>query len=388
MKQQYSMNFQSNTRVGILGGGQLGRMLLQAGIDLNIHFKIMDPDLKAPCADIAHEFVHGDLQDYETVMEFGKDVDVLTIEIEKVNTEALADLSMKGVKVYPQPHLIQMIQDKRVQKQFYKDYNIPTSPFLLVESKKELEAHVDKLPMVQKLGKDGYDGRGVQILRSNADLDQGFDAPSLLEDLIDIEKELSVIVARRADGKTETFPLVELVYHPEHNLVDYLLSPADVPAAIAQQAIEISLDLVEKMKFVGLLAVELFWTKSGEVLVNEIAPRPHNSGHHSIEGNYTSQYQQLLRAILDLPLGPTGTRQMGAMLNILGEDGHTGPAQVQGLEEVLALEGVFVHLYGKAVTKPFRKMGHVTILGNNREEILAKMDVVKQQLKIVASKLG
>ena len=382
------MTFQSNTKVGILGGGQLGRMLLQAGLGLNIHFKIMDPDLKAPCADIAHEFVHGDLQDYDTVMAFGEGVDVLTIEIEKVNTKALSDLAMKGVKVYPQPHLIQMIQDKRVQKQFYQDYDIPTSPFILLETKEELEKHVDRLPAVQKLGKDGYDGRGVQILKGAEDLHKGFDAPSLLEDLVDIEKELSVIVARRADGTTETFPLVELVYHPEHNLVDYLLSPAEVPADIAAKAVEVSLDLAEKMKFVGLLAVELFWTKSGEVLVNEIAPRPHNSGHHSIEGNYTSQYQQMLRAILDLPLGSTSSRQTGAMLNILGEDGHQGPAEVHGLEEVLALEGVFVHLYGKAITKPFRKMGHVTILGDSREEILEKMATVKEELKIKAAAIG
>jgi 5-(carboxyamino)imidazole ribonucleotide synthase len=379
------MSLASNLRVGILGGGQLGRMLLQSGIDLNLQFHVLDPDPQAPCAPLAHRFEQGDLQDFDAVMAFGQGLDVLTIEIEKVNTEAMEALAQQGVRVFPQPHLVRMIQDKRVQKQFYRDHGIPTADFVLLDGMGDLRRHAHRLPAVQKLGQGGYDGRGVQVLRSEADLAKGFDAPSLLEDLVPIEKELSVMVARRPDGSASAFPLVELVYHPEQNMVDYLLSPADVPAPIAAEAERLALDLARQMDFVGLLAVELFWASDGRVLVNEIAPRPHNSGHHSIEANYTSQYQQLLRAILGLPLGPTGLRQWAAMLNLLGEPGHEGPAAVEGLEETLALEGVYVHLYGKAVTKPFRKMGHATVLGSSRAELLQKMDVVKRYLKIVAS---
>ena len=378
------MSLASDVRVGVLGGGQLGRMLVQSGINFNFRFKILDPDPEAPCSRIAHEFECGSLSDYDTVMAFGKDVDVLTVEIEKVNTDALEDLSKQGVKVFPQAHLLRMIQDKRIQKQFYQQHNIPTSNFILIDNKAALAAHEDFLPAVQKLGKDGYDGRGVQILRTAADFEKGFDAPSLLEKLVDIQKELSIIIARNEKGEIETFPLVELVYHPEHNLVDYLLSPAEVPTKIEYKAKEIAIDLVEKMDFVGLLAVELFWDKNDNVLVNEIAPRPHNSGHHSIEGNYTSQYEQMLRAILNLPMGNTNIRQLSAMLNILGEDGHKGKAKYEGMMKVLSLDGVYIHLYGKTMTKPFRKMGHVTILGENKKDLLQKMDIVKNTLKVVA----
>lgn len=378
------MSLASDVKVGVLGGGQLGRMLVQSGINFNFRFKILDPDPEAPCSRIAHEFVCGALSDYDTVMEFGKDVDILTIEIEKVNTDALEDLVKQGVKVFPQPHLIRMIQDKRTQKQFYQQHNIPTSDFILIENQEELNKHTDFLPAVQKLGKDGYDGRGVQMLRTVEDLEKGFDAPSLLEKLVDIQKEISVIVARNEQGDVETFPLVELVYHPEQNLVDYLLSPADVPTKIEYKAQGIAIDLVEKMDFVGLLAVEMFWDKQDNVLVNEVAPRPHNSGHHSIEGNYTSQYEQLLRAILNLPMGNTEIREAAAMLNILGEDGYKGKAKYEGMTDVLALEDVYIHLYGKTMTKPFRKMGHVTIVGKNKKELIKKMDVVKEKLRVIA----
>ena len=378
------MSLASDVKIGVLGGGQLGRMLIQSGINFNFRFKILDPDPQAPCSRIAHEFVCGSLADYDMVMEFGKDVDVLTIEIEKVNTDALEDLAKQGVRVFPQPHLIRMIQDKRTQKQFYQQHNIPTSDFILVENKAELANHIDFLPAVQKLGKDGYDGKGVQVLRTAKDLEQGFDASSLLEKLVPIQKEISVIVARNEHGEIDTFPLVDLVYHPEQNLVDYLLSPAEVPTKIEYKAKQIAIDLVNKMDFVGLLAVEMFWDQQDNVLVNEVAPRPHNSGHHSIEGNYTSQYEQLLRAILNLPMGNTAIRESAAMLNILGEDGYKGKAKYEGMQEVLALEDVYIHLYGKTMTKPFRKMGHVTIVGKNKQELLKKMKVIKEKLKVIA----
>ena len=377
------MSLNAKTQLGILGGGQLGRMLLQAGIDFDLQFNMLDPDEAAPCANIAHHFVQGDLGDYQTVVDFGQKADFITIEIEKVNTEALEELAKQGKKVYPQPHLIRMIQDKRVQKQFYKDHQIPTSEFVLIDGKEELENYKDFLPAVEKVGKDGYDGKGVQVMHTTADFDKAFDAPSLLEKLVPIEKEISIIVARNESGEISTFPAVECVYHPAHNLVDYLLAPAEIPQEVEDRAKEIAVDLVEKMDFVGLLAVEMFWDKEGQVLVNEIAPRPHNSGHQTIEGNYTSQYQQHLRALLNLPLGDTSIRQASAMINLLGEDGHTGPAYYEGIEKVTALKGVHVHLYGKAITKPFRKMGHVTILGDNKDEIVEKMNFVRQHLKVV-----
>ncbi|MFT5917682.1 MAG: 5-(carboxyamino)imidazole ribonucleotide synthase [Flammeovirgaceae bacterium] len=374
----------SRTKVGVLGGGQLGRMLIQSGINFDIQFKMLDSDAQAPCAQIAQEFVHGSLMDFKTVVKFGQELDVLTIEIEKVNADALEELEKQGKKVFPQSHIIRMIQDKRLQKQFYKDNKIPTSDFVLIDSLKELDNYSDWLPAVQKLGRDGYDGRGVQMMRTPSDFKKGFEEPSLLEKMVEMEKEIAIIVSRNEAGEIKTFPAVELVYHPEHNLVDYLISPADIPAEIEQKAKEITIDLVEKLSFVGILAVELFWAKSGEILVNEIAPRPHNSGHQTIEGNYTSQYEQHLRAILNLPLGNTEIRQVSAMINILGEEGYTGKAKYVGMDEILKMEGVYPHLYGKEITKPFRKMGHVTILGKNREDVSQKIEHIRNNLKVIS----
>jgi 5-(carboxyamino)imidazole ribonucleotide synthase len=374
----------SRTKVGVLGGGQLGRMLIQSGINFDIQFKMLDSDAQAPCAQIAQEFVHGSLMDFKTVVKFGQELDVLTIEIEKVNADALEELEKQGKKVFPQSHIIRMIQDKRLQKQFYKDNKIPTSDFVLIDSLKELDNYSNWLPAVQKLGRDGYDGRGVQMMRTPSDFKKGFEEPSLLEKMVEMEKEIAIIVSRNEAGEIKTFPAVELVYHPEHNLVDYLISPADIPAEIEQKAKEITIDLVEKLSFVGILAVELFWAKSGEILVNEIAPRPHNSGHQTIEGNYTSQYEQHLRAILNLPLGNTEIRQVSAMINILGEEGYTGKAKYVGMDEILKMEGVYPHLYGKEITKPFRKMGHVTILGKNREDVSQKIEHIRNNLKVIS----
>lgn len=370
-------------KVGVLGGGQLGRMMIQAGIDLNLQVKVLDPDPEAPCKHLAAEFVVGSLLDYKTVMEFGKGLDVLTIEIEHVNTNALEDLQREGVRVYPQPHLIRMIQDKRVQKQFYRQNDIPTSPFLLVEDRSELAQYAAQLPMVLKLGQGGYDGRGVMKLSSDEDFLNAFDAPCVLEKLVDIEKEISVIVARNKRGEVKAFPAVECVYH-EANLVDYLIAPTDISAEVEAQAQQIACTLVEKMEFVGLLAVEMFLDKKGNVLVNEIAPRTHNSGHQTIEANLTSQFQQHIRAILDLPLGSTEMRTPSAMVNLLGEEGYEGIARYQGLDEVMAMPGVFVHLYGKQLTKPNRKMGHVTVIGQDKAELLSKVDFVKKTLKVIA----
>lgn len=378
-----ALSFQQNFKLGVLGGGQLGRMLIQSGIDFNIPFTILDPDEHAPCATLA-EFHHGKLTDYDTVMKFGSACDVITIEIENVNTTALKALVQQGKKVYPQPEVIELIQDKRVQKAFYKDNGIPTAEFILVQNAAEVKAHASFLPAVNKLGKEGYDGRGVQILRSEKDLANAFDAPGLLEKLIDFEKEISVIVARNEAGEIKTFPVVEMVFHPVHNLVEYLFAPADLSEAIVKEADTIATTIITKLNMVGLLAVEMFVTKDGKVLVNEIAPRPHNSGHQTIEANITSQYEQHLRAILNLPLGDTTLILPSAMVNLLGEAGYSGLAKYEGFHEVARLAGVHVHLYGKRITKPFRKMGHVTIVDKDIARLKKTADFVKQTLKVIA----
>ncbi len=372
-----------NQKIGILGGGQLGRMLIQSGIDFNINFSVLDPDASAPCASIS-SFTHGKLIDYQTVVNFGKACDLITIEIENVNVEALKELVRQGKKVFPQPEVIELIQDKRKQKEFYKRHQIPTADFILTENKQEVIANRSFLPAVNKLGKEGYDGRGVQLLRSEADLEKAFDAPGLLEKLIDFEKEIAVIVARNESGEIISYPAVEMVFHPTANLVEYLFSPAEICSAIAKEADAIAKSVIEKMNMVGLLAVEMFVTKEGKVLVNEVAPRPHNSGHQTIEANITSQYEQHLRATLNLPLGNTATVLPSAMVNLLGEEGFSGDAQYQGLEEVLRLAGTHIHLYGKKITKPFRKMGHVTIVDADLESLRKKANFVKQTLKVIA----
>lgn len=375
--------FYQDFTVGILGGGQLGRMLVQAGIDLNITFRILDPDAQAPCHQLA-PFTNGKLTDYETVMKFGEGCDVITIEIENVNTAALKDLQRKGKKIFPQPEVIELIQDKRTQKKFYNDRAIPTAPFVLTQNREDTQRHVSLLPAVNKLGKEGYDGRGVQIIRSEAELSNAFDAPGLLEKLIDFDREIAVIVARNERGEVTTFPAVEMMFHPTANLVEYLFAPAGISGVVAAEADAIARKVVKELDMVGLLAVEMFVDKNGRVLVNEVAPRPHNSGHHTIEANITSQYEQHLRAILGLPLGSTNALQPSAMVNLLGEPGYTGPAVYEGLDAVLQTPGVHVHLYGKKLTKPFRKMGHVTITDNDLETVKKKANFVKQTLKVKA----
>lgn len=361
----------------------MGRMLLQAGLDLNIQFSVLDPDAQAPCHSLA-PFTQGKLTDFDTVMAFGQGCDIITIEIENVNTRALRELEKMGKKVFPQPHLIELIQDKRTQKEFYRTHHIPTAEFVLVENRADVQRHGAFLPAVNKLGKEGYDGRGVQMLRTTADFDKAFDKPGLLERLIDFDQEIAVIAARNEKGEVATFPAVEMVFHPEHNLVEYLYSPASISLAIAQQADQVARRLVEQLQLVGLLAVEMFVTKDGQVLVNEVAPRPHNSGHHTIEANVTSQYEQHLRALFNLPLGDTRIVQPSAMVNLLGEAGFEGPAKYEGLEAVMKESGVHVHLYGKKNTKPFRKMGHVTLTGQHVEELKTKVEFVKRTLKVVA----
>lgn len=376
--------FYGSLRFGILGGGQLGRMLIQEAVNYNINVSVLDPDPHAPCKDLTGRFVCGSLNDFDTVYAFGKACDVLTIEIEHVNVDAMEKLEAEGVQVYPQPALLRLIQDKGLQKQFYREHGIPTADYVLVENKSGIAAHAAEFPFMQKLRKGGYDGKGVTKLGNPGDLSGAFDAPSVLEKLIDFEKEISVIVARSTNGETKSFPVVDMEFNPEANLVEFLFSPAAVPPAVEEEAQRIARTVAEKLGIVGLLAVEMFLTKDGKVLVNEVAPRPHNSGHQSIEGNFSSQYDQHLRAIFGQPLGATGIVMPSVMINLLGEKGYEGDAVYEGLDTVLQLEGVYVHLYGKKITKPFRKMGHVTVLAKTMEEAKEKALIVKNALRVIA----
>jgi 5-(carboxyamino)imidazole ribonucleotide synthase len=368
--------------LGVLGGGQLGRMLIQTAINYNQDIHILDPDPNAPCKDLAQEFTIGSLNDFDTVYEFGSKCDVITVEIESVNTEALEKLVNEGKQVYPQPHILRLIQDKRAQKEFYVTNGIPTAEFILTANKAEVIRNANFLPAVNKLGKEGYDGRGVQVLRTEADLDKAFDAPGLLEKLIDFEREIAVTVARNASGDLAAYPSVECAFHPIANLVEFLFAPAGITKEIEERASAIAKEVILKLDMVGILAVEMFVTKDGEVLVNEIAPRPHNSGHHSIEANFTSQFEQHLRAVMNWPLGNTELRCPAAMINLLGEEGYTGPAVVEGKEAALAEKGVYIHLYGKKITKPFRKMGHVTLLDENVDNLKKRAQIIKELIKI------
>ena len=356
------------TKLGILGGGQLGRMLIQEAVNFNVHISVLDPSVNAPCADLANNFVVGNFNDYQTVLDFGKTVDVLTIEIEHVNIEALEELERLGKKVFPRPQALRTIQDKGLQKQFYKANDIPTAPFHLIDNAEDALLFKEKGPFMQKLRKGGYDGKGVTPLRTESEFNAAFNAPSVLEEFVPFVKELAVIVARNENGELATFPLVEMEFNPEANLVEFIFSPANVNIEIENNAKNIATDIANKLEHVGLLAIELFLTEDGNLLVNEIAPRPHNSGHHTIEACFVSQYGMHLRAILNMPLGSTGLRTPAVMINLLGEKGFEGKARYENIEEVLHTEGAYIHLYGKEDTKPFRKMGHITVCNSNLEE--------------------
>ncbi|MFD0941231.1 5-(carboxyamino)imidazole ribonucleotide synthase [Pedobacter boryungensis] len=374
----------SELKLGILGGGQLGRMLIQEAINYNLTTFVLDPDPDAPCKHIANKFECGSITDFDTVYNFGKKADIITIEIEKVNIEALEQLEKEGKLVFPQSRVIRLIQDKGVQKQFFKENEIPTAPFQLVSSKEDLTNGNFSFPYILKQRKDGYDGKGVMKISNLADVENAFEAPSLIEELVDFDKEIAVIVARNANGDMKTFPMVEMEFNAEANLVEFLISPSTYPDDIQNRAEKIALNIASALNITGILAVEMFVTKDGNILVNELAPRPHNSGHQTIEGNYVSQFEQHLRSIFNLPLGDTRSISNAVMINLLGEKGNDGLAKYDGLEKIMAIDGVYVHLYGKKYTKPFRKMGHITIVDQNRENAIEKARYIQQTLKVVS----
>ena len=369
-------------KLGVLGGGQLGRMLAQVALNFDVKIYAMDSSDDAPCSAITTKYTLGNIKDFDDVYAFGKDKDVITVEIEHVNTEALKKLEQEGVKVFPQPHILEMIQDKGLQKQFYQENNIPTAPFQLIEDKKELKNHIDFVPFFQKLRKGGYDGKGVYNVQSEIDFQKAFDGPCVLEKYVDFKQELSLIVARNEKGEIQTYPLVACEFNKELNVVEFLYSPAEVPENIEEEAKIIGETIISKLEMVGILAVELFLTKDNQLLVNEIAPRAHNSGHHTIESNITSQFEQHLRTITNQKLGATDLVRPGVMVNLIGEADEVGIPYYEGLEKVLEFQGVYPHIYGKAETKPGRKMGHVTITDKNLSKAKEKARKIQQIIKV------
>lgn len=380
--------FSSDFKLGVLGGGQLGRMLLTESQKFDIYTAILDPNKDAPSATICNEFHQGDLQDFETVYNFGKKVDLLTIEIENVNITALEKLEAEGLTIYPKPKNLKIIQNKAKQKLFYKDNAIPTADFVRFSSLEELKHSITKevvsFPFVWKSARFGYDGNGVNIVRSITDLENLPNTECIAEKLVPFKNELAVIVARNPQGDITTYPVVEMEFHPEANQVEYVICPARISTTVAEKARQVALDVAKAFDFIGLLAVEMFQTETDDILVNEVAPRTHNSGHYSIEASYTNQFEQHLRSILNLPLGNTESKVAGIMVNLVGAEGYSGPVVYQNIAEILQIDGVTPHIYGKKQTKPFRKMGHVTIVN---EDITVARNIaqeVKEIIKVIS----
>ncbi len=375
-------------KIGVLGGGQLGKMLCQAGSKLGLHISIMEKDSTCPAAHFCTEFFLGDITDFDDVVRFGKGMDVVTIEIENVNIEALEFLEKSGKSVYPSSSVLKIIKDKGRQKMFYEGAHFPSSEFALYNSKEELihSIHAGNLiiPFVQKSRTEGYDGKGVHVVRTTSDLENLLEGKCLAEDLVDIDKEIAVIVARNPDGEMKSFPAVEMQFHPTANLVEFLFCPSSLTQVQEKNAEDLALQVADKIGIVGLLAVEMFLAKNGDIYINEVAPRPHNSGHHTIEACVTSQYEMHLRAILDLPLGSTELIRPAVMVNLLGEPGYSGPVIYENIEKCLTMDGVYPHLYGKVETKPYRKMGHVTIVGKNLEKAKEDARYIQKILKVIS----
>lgn len=372
-------------RIGILGGGQLGRMLLQAAVNYPVDTFVMENDAACPAAHLCHSFTKGDITNFTDVYNFGKGLDAITIEIENVNEDALDKLQQEGVKIYPSPAALKIIKNKILQKQFYKDHQIPTSDFIVTADKEELKMQAAFLPAVHKLAMGGYDGRGVQVIKTAADLDKGFNAPSVLEKMVPIKKEIAVIIAVNEAGEHAMYPAVDMVFDQRLNLLEYQLSPADLSEKVLWKIEAIATKLVKDLNSPGIFAVELFIDNNDNVLVNETAPRVHNSGHHTIEGNFSSQFDMLWRVMLGYPLGCAEAILPAAIVNLLGAEGHSGEACYEGLNDILKLENVFVHIYGKKQTKPGRKMGHVTILSKEKQELVHQANRIKNTLKVVAA---
>jgi 5-(carboxyamino)imidazole ribonucleotide synthase len=382
--------FSSDFKLGILGGGQLGKMLLFDTRKFDIQTYVLDPSNQAPCKIACNKFFKGDLMNFETVYNFGKKVDVLTFEIELVNLEALEKLEEEGIKVYPSPKTLKLIQNKGIQKDFYIKHAIPTANYKRFGNLKSVIVDILdsklKLPFVWKCTEFGYDGNGVKVIRQISDLDNLANVECIAEEMVPFKNELAVIVCRNPSGQIKTYPVVEMEFHPEANQVEYVICPARIDPKVAEKAIAIALNVSEKFNHVGLLAVEMFQTEDDEILVNEVAPRPHNSGHYSIEASYTSQFENHIRAILNLPLGNTASKVAGIMVNLSGEEGYSGDVVYENIEKILSWEGVTPHIYGKKETRPFRKMGHVTIVNKNIDEARKIAEKVKNTIRVISNR--
>ena len=379
--------FSSNFILGILGGGQLGKMLLAETRKFDIQTYVLDPSDEAPCKIGCNQFFKGDLMDFETVYNFGKKANVVTFEIELVNLEALEKLENEGIKVFPSPKTLRLIQNKGIQKDFYIKNNIPTADYRRFETTETLKSEIAnlKLPFVWKCAEFGYDGTGVKIIRTLSDLDNLPNVECISEEMIPFKNELAVIVCRNPSGEIKTYPVVEMEFHPEANQVEYVICPARIENQVAEKAQAIALKVSEAFNHVGLLAVEMFQTEKDEIIVNEVAPRPHNSGHYSIEASYTSQFENHLRAIINLPLGNTASKVAGIMVNLVGEENYSGNVVYQNIEEILEWDGVTPHIYGKKQTRPFRKMGHVTIVNKDIAEARKIAEEVKNTIRVISN---
>ena len=369
-------------KIGILGGGQLGKMLLQAAANYPVETFILENDANCPAAHLCHHFTKGDIKNFDAVYAFGKNLDAITIEIENVNVEALEKLSQEGVKVFPHPSVLKTIKNKILQKEYYKQHEIPSPEFIITKNRKDIQQALHLLPAVHKIGEGGYDGKGVQFIETEKDIEHGFDAPSVLEKMFPIEKEIAQMVAINEKGETALYPPVEMVFDPVLNLLNFQYCPASVAEKTRWKIEAIALSVVRNFKSPGLFAIEMFVDKEGNVMVNETAPRVHNSGHHTIEAHYCSQFDMLWRIMLGYPLGHTDAIIPSVMVNLLGAEGYQGPAVYEGLNELLQLDNAFVHIYGKTQTKPGRKMGHVTILSHEKQELVHQAAKVKQLLTI------
>jgi len=371
-------------KVGILGGGQLGRMLLQAAANYHVETHVLENDTDCPAAHLCRHFMQGDIRDFDTVYTFGKSLDAITIEIENVNVAALEKLEAEGVKVYPKPSVLRIIKNKILQKEYYKNQSLPTAQYIITQNLTDLKGAQHFLPAVHKIAEGGYDGRGVHLIKTAADLDKGFHAPAILEKQVIIKKEIAVLVAVDQQGKVALYPPVEMMFNKALNLLDYQLCPAAIADKVLWKVEAIAITLVRNLNSPGLFAVELFVDANDDVLVNETAPRVHNSGHHTIEAHFSSQFDMLWRIILGHPLGNTKAILSSIMVNVIGSEGHTGPARYEGLNDVLQIDNAFLHIYGKKETKPGRKMGHVTILSNEKQDLIHKANKVKGALTVVA----
>ena len=367
-------------RIGILGGGQLGRMLLQAAANYPVETFVLENDDECPAAHLCHHFTKGDIKDFDAVYHFGKGLDAVTIEIENVNVEALEKLEAEGVKIFPKPAVLKIIKNKIKQKEYYRQHQVPSADFIITHNLTELQQQESFLPAVHKLGEGGYDGKGVQLLKTKDDIHKGFDQPAVLEKMVTIHKEIAQMIAVNERGETALYPPVEMLFNPDLNLLDYQLCPAELDEKILWKIEAIALAVVRNFQSPGIFAVEMFTDKKGDVFVNETAPRVHNSGHHTIEAHYSSQFDMLWRVMLGYPLGNTDAILPSIMVNIIGAEGYSGDVKYEGLDEVLKIENAFVHLYGKKQTKPGRKMGHVTVLSKEKQDLLHQSNKIKRTL--------